>query len=273
MKPFINQFKIDFQKLMEERGLPVPADICNKSWVAGEISFGFTEPPSGIMKMGEHRVLPIVMIRVGQNERAAFTDLSTEYSKLPESTQQLARGIESPQQPARGSELCETTFGPPESRKRVVHGVANGWLAISTDIQFVNRTLKSTKGQKDPLSENPSFKKTMARTGLDLAADIKWFAKPLDIAELAMSPSPNRGVKQEAENEWLRFLHHEGFKVFTGIGGRAAFATDDHEMIQRCFVCQSEETASPPSRVSLSRSRIGPMCWGCLIFQTKVYCL
>ena len=227
MKPFVDQFEIDFKKLIEERGVPIPADICNRDWVAGEISFGLTD-------LLVQKMSPVVLIRVGENEQEAFKDLAAEFRKLPNSTRQT-------RQNQGALEFFETGYGTPKGRKSVVHGVANGWLAISTDIQLVKYMLISTKGQKESLSANPSFKKTMARTGLDLAPDIMWFAKPLDIAELVMSRGPNRDVKKEAENEWLRFLRHEGFKVFTGIGGRAAFATADHEMIQCCFVCQSEE--------------------------------
>ena len=129
--------------------------------------------------------------------------------------------------------------------------------------------LISTKGQQEPLSANPSFKKTMARTELNLASDINWFAKPLDIAELVMSPDPNHDVEDGAENGWLGIFRQKGFKVFTGIGGRAALATDDHEMIQRCFVCQSEEdrVAAKPGEFVEKPSRANVL--GLFDFSTK----
>ena len=211
--------------------LPIPADICSKDWVAGEISFGLMVPFTRRgWKFEPKKVFPMIMIRVDENEQEAFVDLTREFSKLPDSDRKIILG-----------RVSVTSYGPPEHRKKIAHGVANGWLAISTDSHQVAQMQKSTKGNKGPLSENPSFKKTLARTGLDAAADIVWFAKPLEIAELVMSSSPNRGVKKEENNDWLKILRQDGFKVFSGIGGQAAFATDDHEMIQRCFVCQSEE--------------------------------
>ena len=226
-KPFVDQFEVDFKKLMEERGVPIPADICNRDWVTGEISFGLTD-------LMVEEMSPVVLIRVGENEQKAFDDLAEEFRKLPNSNRQT-------RQTKGALEFFETGYGTSKGRKKIVHGVANGWLAISTDIKLVNHILASTKGRKEPLSENPSFKKTMARTELGLASDINWFAKPLDIVDLVMSPDPNHDVEKEAEKGWLGIFRQKGFKLFTGIGGRAAFAADDHEMIQRCFVCQSEE--------------------------------
>ena len=125
MKPFVDQFEIDFKKLIEERGVPIPADICNRDWVAGEISFGLTD-------LLVQKMSPVVLIRVGENEQEAFKDLAQEFRRLPEFD---SVRLEQNQGDSRVVSRRVTELR--KGRKRVFHGVANGWLAISTDIQLV----------------------------------------------------------------------------------------------------------------------------------------
>ena len=79
----------------------------------------------------------------------------------------------------------------------------------------------------------------MSRTRLDMKPDIIWFAKPLGVAELLLQPEHVRAAKRD---DWLRIMRQEGIDLFTGAGGRVAFATNEHEMIHRSFVCHSEDT-------------------------------
>lgn len=229
MRPFVEQFGADGATLIDEYGLPTGIDIWDKKWMTREVSFGFVQRSD---RLDRREYLPIVMIYVKGQEGTAFREVAVEFAKLENAKQNdIVLGD--------GSSIRLTTYGPPTKRRKVVHGVGDGWLVISERPSLVEELLGNAKKlPKLNLSENPSFKKSMSRTRLDVKPDIVWYADPLSLLELRAKRENDR---MKPKNDWTKILRAEGFDVFSGLGGRIAFATEEHELVQRTFICHSED--------------------------------
>ena len=238
MKPFVADFKSDIHLMMKEFGVPLSKNLLNKPWVNGTINVALTRVLDDFRRGKTYS--PIVLIDVMGLDQAAYDSVKDEFAKLKFAQQgDIVIG--------NGETVCSTIFGDPKNLQTVFHGVSNGWLVIGTKAGPVGELLiKAKKGVavKAALEENPSFKKVMSQTRLEVKPDIIWFVNPFEVSDLI----DNLNRSNPSKDDWIQVLFRNGFDVFSGIGGRIALATGDHEFVHRAFVCHSEDlraTAAP----------------------------
>ena len=243
MGPFVDQFGVDWRQLIAERFLPLPKRICAKEWVSGEVTFGFVEKFDVLQ--GRKLFSPYAFIDVSGSDRKAFDETKAEFAKLDGAKQdRIMLGD--------GNSVCMTSFDPSAAgRRKVIHGVADGWLVIGESATLVGELLKNAERGRaeDSLNQNPSFTKTIDRTRLHVSPDIVWFVNPLKLVELMI------GTGTGDRDDTVKLLRKSGFDLFSGAGGKIAFATGQHEMIQRSFVCNSNKLFSISHPVKATRDQ------------------
>jgi hypothetical protein len=88
---------------------------------------------------------------------------------------------------------------------------------------------------KDSLAGSEAFRATLARTELeggDVASHVEWFIEPLGFARVVRAAS---GVQLKRGTDMLQVLERQGFDAVTGLGGRFALDTGNHELLHRTF--------------------------------------